>query len=359
LLPGCDMSKLVYLRDDIPDLKDFIIFKKLFAINLDPLNNTDEINLLKQILSKYPPEIQVLGWADASYATQPDQNNVTVENALVTLLSENNDFLLPADFANNLSFHGLFQAPTKLTQEEKNGTYEEGKKYVCFIVSDGDNLQYDLNHMRTKLWKNAKRGNYPLGWTLAPTLGNYAPFIAWYYYDSASKSNFNDTFLTGPSGYSYVHPSALDATNLLRFIDLTVEAMKNMDMSCMVSIDDHGHESETYRKFAENSDIKGVFMVGKEHWYYSPGRAYVFTTDTHDMGYIVESLRAGTQTAQQLTDEIKDSAKKYTFVMVYVHAWDNNLDAVFETIKNLRNNEDIKVTGPHEFMDCLIQYKKR
>ncbi|WP_457565475.1 GxGYxYP domain-containing protein [Caldithrix abyssi] len=359
LLPGCDMTRLVYLRDDIPDLKDFIIFKKLFAINLDPLNNTDEINLLKQILSKYPPEIQVLGWADASYATQPGQDNVTVEKALVTLLSENNDFLLPADFANNLSFHGLFQPPTKLEQEEQSGIYEKGKKYACFIVSDGDNLQYDFNHMRTVLWEHSKRGKYPLGWTLAPTLVHYAPFIAWYYYNSAAESGFNDTFITGPSGYAYVHPSSLDEANLLAFIDLTAEAMKNMDMSCMVTIDSRGKESTTYQKFAENSDIKGVFMVEPDHAYYPPGRSHVFSTDTHDMGYIVEAVRASKQTANDLTNEIKIAAQKYPFVMVYVHAWDNNFDAVFETIKNLQSSGEFEVVGPYQFMDCLIQYKKQ
>ena len=358
VLPTSNMTELIYLRDDIPDLKDYIFFNTIFALNLDPLNNSGEISLLRTILSKFPTETPVLGWADAMYATKPGQDNVTVEHALVTLLSQANDFLIAADYANNLSFHGLFAPPSELKQKEPDGIYVKGKKYVCFIVSDGDNLQYDFNRMRSDLWTTPSRGKFPLGWTLAPTLVKYAPFIAWYYYHSAALSNFNDTFVAGPSGYAYVHPSSLDKASLLRFLELTKESMGAMDMSCLVSIDSRGREGKTYQEFAENTSVTGIFMVESDHANYPPYHDHVFVAGSHNMGYIVESIRVNKQSVQQLASEIKMATNKHPFVMLYVNAWENNLETVYQTIKSLQSGGDYYVLGPHEFMDCLIQYGK-
>ena len=266
------------------------------------------------------------------------------------------DLHVKHDYANNLSFHGLFSLPSELKQKEPNGTYVKGKKYVCFIVSDGDNLQYDFNRMRSDLWPTSDRGKFPLGWTLAPTLVKYAPFIAWYYYHSAAISNFNDTFIAGPSGYAYVHPSTLDEASLLRFLELTEETMKAMDMSCLVSIDSRGREEKTYQNFAKNTSATGVFMVESDHANYPPYHDHVFTADSHDMGYIVESIRVNNQSVPQLTSEIKAATKKNPFVMLYVNAWENNLEKVYQTVKSLQAEGDYNVLGAHEFMDCLIQY---
>jgi len=355
LLDGSDNTKLIYLKESIVELKDLIFLDKVFAINLDPLNNVDEIQILEDVLSKFSTETPVLGWADASYARGQGQDNVTVEKALVSLLSKNNDFLIPADYANNLSFHSLFDLPTPLEQEKKTSAYESGNKYVCFIMSDGDNIQYDMNMMKNELWSHEYRGKVPISWTISPSLITYAPFAAWSYYNSAEESGFNDTFIAGPSGYAYALPSLMDETSLLNFIEKTETSMKEMDLTCLASIDKEGKETETYQKYVENSTIHGVFMVGKSHKNYQPGSNAVFSDGIKKMGYSVETLRVVSQSSDELIRQIKNAVVQNPFVMIYIHCWDDNMDEVYEAYQNLSNNNTIHFVGAHEFMDCLKQ----
>ncbi len=356
LLPECDSTKIITLKDDIPDLRDMIFFDNIFTINLDPLNNEDEISMLNTILSKYPAGSTMMGWADGSFATEPGQNDVTVEQAFVKILSENNMYLMPSDYANNLSFHGMFDPPNKLEQQEKAGKYEKGKKYVCFIASDGDNLQYDMNYMREKMWNNPYRGKVPIGWTISPRLYEFAPFIAWYYYNSAAQNDFNDTFVTGPSGFSYVYPSSFDENTLIDFLQKTDMAMKEMDMSCIVSIDITGREQNTYKKYADNTSAKGVFLVGKEHASYLPEYDYVFQSGDHNLGLIVEMVRVGDQSVSDLVSQIRLNAFFNKFVFVYFDVWSNNFSSVYQIYQDLKADTSYRVVGPAEFMDCLIQY---
>ncbi|WP_457565471.1 GxGYxYP domain-containing protein [Caldithrix abyssi] len=356
LLPQCDSTKIITLKDNIPDLRDMIFFDNIFTINLDPLNNEDEIALLNTILSQYPVGATMLGWADGSFATEPGQDEVTVERAFVKILSENNMYFVPSDYANNLSFHGLFDFPSKLEQQEKAGKYEQGKKYVCFIASDGDNLQYDMNYMRTKMWENSYRGKVPVGWTISPRLYEFAPFIAWYYYNSAAQDDFNDTFVAGPSGFSYAYPSSLDDNALIDFLQKTDMTMKEMDMSCIVSIDITGKEQETYQKFAEHTSAKGVFLTEKEHNAYLPEYDYVFQSGNHDLGLIVEMVRVDDQPVSDLVNQIRLNAFFNKFVFVYFNVWFDNLDIIYGIYQDLKADTSYRVVGPAEFMDCLMQY---
>ena len=356
ILPRADSTAVVSIANTISDLRDYIFFKKTFAINLDPLNRQDEILLLNQILELLPSNIDVLGWPDASFLKQ-GQDGVSLEIAFVNLLSKKNDRLIAADYANNLSFHGLFKLPNSLKQNEKTGTYQKGKKYVCFIVSDGDNIQYDMNFMRNPLWTNYYRGKFPLGWTISPALSIYAPFVAWYYYNSSAQTHFNDTFVAGPSGRGYVKPSLMSTEGLIKFLYDTQDADKTMDISCITALDVLGNEKHTYQMYADYSGAKGVFLIEPKHSNQLPGNSYVFSGDNKKMGYFVETIREGKQTSSELEKQIRRYAFSMPFIMVYILAWDNNLTAVYHTYKSLRSDSLYEIVGPSEFMDCLIQYR--
>ena len=142
-MPQCDGHQLVYLDEGLSWLRDYAMQQKLFVCNLDPLNDPLDGRLLDEILSHYPAQTRVFGWASGVFARKDrKQNGVTVENALVNRLSKRGMMLVPADYAGNLSFY-IQTRPhvTKLKQQrlQRNINLQPGKRYVLLVVSDGDN----------------------------------------------------------------------------------------------------------------------------------------------------------------------------------------------------------------------------
>lgn len=101
----------------------------------------------------------------------------------------------------------------------------EGKAYIAFTISDGDNMQYCQHFMKThrNMWSNTKRGDIPISWTFSPPLYDAGPQLLNYYYKTASA---NDFLIAGPSGVGYTNPILWESTsgsneNLLKYIKLS------------------------------------------------------------------------------------------------------------------------------------------
>ncbi|WP_255547632.1 GxGYxYP domain-containing protein [Mucilaginibacter sp. dw_454] len=88
----------------------------------------------------------------------------------------------------------------------------QNKIYVAFILSDGDNLQFD-EHLMRKLWNNPDRGSVPMGWTVSPAMVDAMPGALNYYWQS---STVNDNLISGPSGYGYTYPNNWSDEKLLK-----------------------------------------------------------------------------------------------------------------------------------------------
>ncbi|MDR2885221.1 MAG: hypothetical protein LBU95_00370 [Rikenellaceae bacterium] len=86
---------------------------------------------------------------------------------------------------------------------------ETGVHYVTFLLSDGDNIAYDLWSLQA-FYSNTIRGTIPMGYTITPSMYDLAPPVAlrWYYDNMTPK----DYFVCGPSGSSYVFPSRMPWT---------------------------------------------------------------------------------------------------------------------------------------------------
>ena len=93
----------------------------------------------------------------------------------------------------------------------------QNKCYVAMILSDGDNLQ-EQEHLFPILWKSPLRGTFPVSWTQAPALADFAPDILNYYYGTRTAK---DCFITGPSGVGYVYPGNWKPATFIEFAKLT------------------------------------------------------------------------------------------------------------------------------------------
>ena len=143
---------------------------------------------------------------------------------------------LVTDLIVNLSVHSGVSA-AKLTQKTRPAPpkLDRSKVYLCFTMSDGDNLCTWRGYFR-KYFNDPVRGQFPIGWGMGPGLLDLAPTWARWYYENATP---NDEFLCDVSGAAYIYPpswgAALkDRTSALKwFYGKTQDAMTRMDMKTL------------------------------------------------------------------------------------------------------------------------------
>ncbi len=355
LMPSVNRNMCAILSDSIISLRDFLISNKVFVFDLDPINNETEINLIKKILSFYKPTTPVLGWPDAKYADPTKgQNNVSVEVAFVSLISPRSIFLVASDFACNLSVYQKFPIEMPLVQLRRKLKYDPSKVYLTFVYSDGDNIQYVLNHMRNILWDDPARSKLPIGWTIAPLLYRWGSFVLEKYYADALFSG-NDEFVMGPSGFGYVHPSQYK--DIEKFLRLTDEFAKKLDLTS-VAIIDEGEKFKrinTYRKFGEMTSLNTIFNVGNIGI-----RSIIKNKEREDFfsrNYVMlvlsEDLRGNY--IEQNVEKIKHLISQgRNMIYCYAHAWEIRPSQLLE-IKNKLSDMNVEVVAPSTFSDLWFQ----
>jgi hypothetical protein len=103
---------------------------------------------------------------------------------------------------------------------------------VCFVMTDGDNVQWLLNDFATtpQWWTSPDRGRTNIGWTLTPALAELAPVIMQYLYGTASDGSApgrpgRDFFVAAASGVGYMYPDVTSAAGLASYAPLTAAYM--------------------------------------------------------------------------------------------------------------------------------------
>lgn len=196
--PNIDHRLLIGLNPDVHKaaLREYATALGAAVIWLDP-NVANESALLNNFLSSMPAGSNFMGWWPEE---QPGVQRVSTYG-ITTIAS---------DWCSNLTVHsGMPRAVNIKPMPPKPQL--QNKIYVAFILSDGDNLQYD-EHLFRKLWGNADRGSVPIGWTLSPAMLDAMPGALNYFWQSSTD---NDNLISGPSGYGYTYPNSWPNQNLL------------------------------------------------------------------------------------------------------------------------------------------------
>jgi len=169
-----------------------------------------------KILSSLDDLSAIMGWG-------PDEST-TVEE----VSKANGGFVHASDYAKNLATLSNFDIPQQYQKEPVNaqldliGTEEpENVHTVCFLMTDGDNIQWLLNDFTSNSdwWASPYRGQVPLGWTISPGLTELAPSVMKWLYDNSTR-NVNQTagdfFVAGPSGIGYSNPDQITNNTILK-----------------------------------------------------------------------------------------------------------------------------------------------
>jgi len=229
--------------------------------------------------------------------------------------SSHSEISLVSDFAPNLAFFSLLPPVQSLKQVPllPIPKYDPSKIYVALLSSDGDNMQLDYNSLRPRMEerlalcaKDRGLGSSavcpPVGWTISNRLMEFAPTVLRWFFAAAKRTNDADSFLMGPSGYGFLHPSSNTKQAILR--NLTVEAAEKLDMCAYVHWDNYSQEPAmegTVAAYAHTT-IRGIFspvqpavppVVAKDIVTFSETKRWFTQDNPEDIAKHLNSLKPG------------------------------------------------------------------
>jgi hypothetical protein len=211
----------------------------------------------------------------------------------------------PSDWSRNLSV--LSGSPVALPLQQKRqdvSSKTEQVHYVCFYVSDGDNLQWNLNRRNnTQWWGSPSRGSFKLGWTMPPTLIDLAPSVAKWYYDTAVGGM--DNFIVGPSGNGFIFPSLYPKSTLDLHTQRLNQYMEKTDTQVVAVIDkDALSKTAVWDPYTQQPRVQGLF-------YYE----WIPYVDSPEAGKIVWSRgKPVISTRYKLANTISGAVKKIDLI---------------------------------------------
>lgn len=246
-------------------LRDFSICNGWACIYTD---QSDEDRAFRnEVLSFLDKNIPVYGWTDD-------------EISFVNDVSTYGDYVIPMDWSSNHSYLGKRSCTIK--QNVKRSNVADGKHYLAFVVSDGDNIQWlEREFATTSTFGQRQRStqDYKMSWTFSPSLAKLCPTVA----KKIFNTNKSDYFISGVSGIGYSNMLAYPIEHLGEFTRQTAEAMANSDLQVVCLLDDIRNTEDAASTenrlsyYARFNNVKGgIWQLDPS--FYEGGRGRVFTS---------------------------------------------------------------------------------
>ncbi|MGS2761883.1 PA14 domain-containing protein [Sinomicrobium sp. M5D2P9] len=324
--------------DRVYHLGDYSAFTGAFQFWDDSPSGT----LANSVYTRMDKGATYFGWGPQEYET-------------VEQLSLNSAVIHPSDWGPNMSTLTNIP-PTKDTfrQKEPVKAFEviPDVHTVCFVISDGDNVQWLLgSHDSPTSWNNPNRARVNLGWTISPALAELAPVVYEKYVDNClTTSEGRNVLIAGPSGRGYHLPGRYPDADLEAESELLNRYMKKADLRIVniIDADDSDNDPSAYLK-QDNIDALFYYSYGANYtgrqgeidWYNgkpSIGGRYTLWGTLSSPGPLAEQLN------QASTDIYSEDG----YSLIPVHVWSRGVDDVLECIENLGPN--VRVVAPDEFV---------
>jgi hypothetical protein len=314
-------------------LSDYSIFAQAFQL----FDNSNLTPMVENVFGNLKTNSALLGWGIES--------NIVSQSSLFGI------HVHAADWAPNLSTFTNYNAPASQHTHTSDTVLRPGVHTVCFMMSDGDNVQYLLNSFAsgTNWYGSPQRGLYNIGWTVSPALAELAPTALKMFYDSAANNpNGKDYFIAAPSGLGYIYP------DLFRPVDsaaaISDRIMKKADMS-IVNIIGNTTDLTTLAPYVQQPDIDGVFYCTYQDGYVGLNGAAMCVNNKPIIS-VRYTLWGGYFTpdslAQTLNNAPKDPYSTDGYSLISVHIWDNFVDSVVKCIQAL--DSTVRVVTPDAFV---------
>jgi hypothetical protein len=319
------------------------------AAHLPGADMAAELEELRAYLAKLPLGAVVRGfwWHGDGMGLQEDDG--------VALGSRFGKITLVSDLITNLSVHSGVPATT-LRQKPRPAPpkFDPAKVYVCFTMSDGDNLCTWRGYFR-RYFEDPVRGQIPVGWGMGPALIDLAPTWARWYYEHATP---NDEFICDVSGVAYIYPpswgTALkDREAAFRyFYGRTQEYMAKMDMNTVRLMD------------VDAADIAKVGPLLPQTAYLMPDYGHAGVTNYHELTYKLPTgqaiFRAATSGSgpEHFAKQIRERAgqNRPAFINAFIWNWGSKLGDLKKTLEIL--GDDFVAVTPSQLQSLYKQSRE-
>ena len=313
-------------------LGDYSVFSNAFHF-YDPINSS----LTTDALARMNDNSVLLGWGDSEYYLVETASNHSLQ-------------VHPADWARNLSVYSNFEATTIQNTHADSVISGEDVHTVCFVMSDGDNVQWLLNDFSTNpnWYGSPNRGQVDIGWTMSPAMCELAPAVLKHFYDNAANNpNGQDYFIAGPSGLGYnfpnLSPSITSATALLN------EYMGKADLN-IVNILGTSNDEAYMAPYLLQPNIDALFYY--DYFNYSAlNGSITFVNNKPIIGSrynFWDGFESVASLAQNINALPKDAYSSDGYSLIATHVWTKSVDSIIACAALLDSN--VIVVTPDEFI---------
>ncbi|MFH0736405.1 MAG: GxGYxYP domain-containing protein [bacterium] len=223
LLPRCNPQKF-YIRE----ITDFTIKYKMFQVNLAGTNSLD--------LNSMPaPRADVLE-SSLTYLQQKNNGKIFhiygwIHPEPMTQWFAFFGTSFHETLLGNMSWHTSFPVAERVylppAMVNPDTITLENKYYITFVGTEGDASNWVIG-LQSGAWLSQARGSVPLNWGWNLHLLELCPFIASYYYDTATP---NDGFISVTSPLGYAFPDLWSASVLPDVISETKRLMSKFNIN--------------------------------------------------------------------------------------------------------------------------------
>ena len=336
---GSFNKNVVIYQDTIKDLclGDYSVFT-------NSLHFFEDIHseLVDTIFNNMQTNSFLLGWGKDEYQT-------------INKSSNNSISVLPADYSYNLSLLTNMNSTISQKTHETITKNIDSVHTVCFVMSDGDNIQWLLNWFitDTRWFGNNNRGQLDIGWTISPALSELAPTVMSKIYETSSNTVFGkDYFIAGPSGTGYIYPE--------KFKDLEIYTqqlnsyMQKSDLN-IVNIIGNNFDDYYLYSFLEKPNIDALFYYDFSN--YSNHDGSIKFLNNKPIISARFNLWGGFNSSQTLSNKINNLPKnpylESGYSLIPVHNWSNSVDSILLCSELF--NENVRVVSPDKFVNLIKQ----
>ena len=313
------------------------------------------------------------GWSDP----------VRGEDNIIGNVNEHGGYTIATDHAQNLSVLSAYPLE-KLEQKTEEPSGEVNNKHtVCFMMTDGDNIQWALNDLTTneRWYGYPDRGQFAMGWGFPSTIIDLAPSPTKWIYDNMTPK---DGFILQMNGLGIMYPKQMSTAYVEDQAYKLNSYMGRLDMNILEVIDhDAFYKDDTttinpmWDIYTKQSNIDGIFYIDYANYAgyngaigWSNNKPIIsarFNMWTGDDGNpvvpgggpdeVIREFSRLNQMHDPYADELTtDPTNVSGYSLVMVHCWSHSMADVKKVVDSL-DPEKFDVVTPQEYL-ARIQKNK-
>lgn len=330
-------------------IKDLGICNKYFHIYYDPESIYTE-GFKKTLHNFLNPNSAIFGY---TYSEDKD----------VAFFSQFGQFIVPTDYTCNLTFllaDAFADQKFEQPNDDSQLPAEEGKHYVAFVVSDGDNATYWQNTSAFATnYMNAsgrEKDNFPVTWSITPSLADLMPLVLENVY--YNQSNAYDYFCAPVSGQGYINAGNFenesDGVYFADFVSKLDLYMGKADLSVVTVIggNSKGDLVNVLHGYASAENVTGgIVYDGSKYFGANPGG--IMWIDGKPFVQPRDSLWETTPAyiAARINTYPRDITSIDGYSIINVHPWSHSYEDIRKIVGMLA--DDVEVVSVDRIINMM------